>query len=168
MNDLLDYLRGTDLRSIGKNEEILPLINSQNVFDDLFLYLYDDNRAVRMKTIDIIEKITVKNNKYLKKHKGEIIEFCTSDENIEFKWHLAQLLPRLEYGKDEINNIWEILKQWALNKRESKIVRVNSLESLYTIKEKMEIFEVEFVEFLKELKKENIASINARIKKLGL
>ena len=167
MNNLLNYLEGTDLRSIGKNSDILPLINSQNDFDDLFAYLFDDNRAVRMKAIDIIEKITAKDEKYLKKHKGKIIKLCSSDENIEFKWHLAQLLPRLELKTDEVKSIWQILKQWVLDKSESKIVRVNSLQSLSIFKEKYKLYEAEYLKIIQILKKENVASINARMKKLG-
>ena len=64
--------------------------------------------------------------------------------------------------------IWKILKQLILNKEESKIVRVNSLQSLYEIVKENNKYENDLNNVLKIIKQENIASINARIKKLGL
>ena len=168
MKEFIQYLDGNDLRSIGKNNKILKLINSQKDFDELFEYLYSKNRAIKMKTIDIIEKITVKDNTYLKKHKSKVLALIIDNENIEFKWHLAQLLPRLEYNEDEIEFIWGILKQWVMNIKESKIVRVNSLQSLFDLRKNNSKFEVEFKEIIQKLEKENVSSINARIKKLRL
>ena len=92
MREIKEYLKGNDLRSIGNNEEIIELIHSQKDFDKLFSFLHEENRYIRMKAIDIIEKITTKKRKYLKKFKNEIIEFTENNNNIEFKWHLAQLL----------------------------------------------------------------------------
>jgi len=168
MKEIKEYLNGNDLRSIGNSEEILELIHSQKDFDKLFSYLCDENRHIRMKAIDIIEKITTKEGKYLKKYKNEIIEFTENNNNIEFKWHLAQLLPRLEYNNEEINIVWEKLKQWALDTKESKIVRVNSLQSLYELQNENKKFVSEFVEIIKHLRAENISSINSRIKKIKL
>ena len=168
MREIKEYLKGNDLRSIGNNEEIIELIHSQKDFDKLFSYLHEENRHIRMKTIDIIEKITTKERKYLKKFKNEIIEFTENNNDIEFKWHLAQLLSRLEYNNEEIIIVWEKLKRWALDTKESKIVRVNSLQSLNELKHESKIFESEFVEIIKHLKAENISSINSRIKKIKL
>ena len=168
MKEIKEYLKGNDLRSIGNNEEILKLIHFQKDFDKLFSYLYDENRHIRMKAIDIIEKITKTERKYLKKHKNEIIEFNENNNNIEFKWHLAQLLSRLEYNNKEINIVWEKLKQWALDTKESKIVRVNSLQSLYEMKNSNKILKSEFMDIIKHLEKENIPSINSRIRKIKL
>ena len=168
IEDFEEYLTGNDLRSIGNNEEIIELIHSQIDFDKLFSFLHEENRYIRMKAIDIIEKITTKERKYLKKFKNEIIEFTENSNNIEFKWHLAQLLSRLEYNNEEIKIVWEKLKQWALDTKESKIVRVNSLQSLYELKHEAKKFESEFVEIIKQLRAENIPSINSRIKKIKL
>jgi RPA family protein len=55
-----------------------------------------------------------------------------------------------------------------LNKEESKIVGVNSLQSLYEIVKENNKYENDMNNVLKIIKQENIASINARIRKLGL
>jgi hypothetical protein len=168
MKDFKEYLKGNDLRSIGNNEKIMKLIHSQKDFDKLFSYLYNENRNIRMKAIDIIEKVTVEEKNYLKKYKNEFIEFTENNNDIEFKWHLAQLLSRLEYNNKEIKFVWKELKKWALDTKESKIVRVNSLQSLYELKNNTQKFESEFMDIIKHLKTENIPSINSRIKKIKL
>ena len=148
MEEFKEYLKGNDLRSIGNNKEIYKLIHSQNDFDKLFSYLYYENRAIKMKAIDIIEKITLKESQYLKKHKNEIIAFTENNNDIEFKWHLAQLLSRLDYSNEEIKIIWKKLKQWIMDIKESKIVRVNSLQSLYELKSISLEYESEFLDII--------------------
>ena len=168
VKNFTDLLAGKDLRSLDNSSEILPLIDDQNSFDELFKYLYNTDRAVIMKAIDIIEKITLIHKEYLQKYKVEILSLSKNVENIELKWHLAQLLPRVKYTNDEIEIIWKILEEWTLNTKESKIVRVNSLQSLYEFAIINNRYQNELTKIVNIIKQENIASINARIKKLGL
>ena len=65
MNNFEELLQGEDLRSLGESNKIISLITDQDTFDELFMYLYSDKRNVKMKTIDVIEKITLKEDKYL-------------------------------------------------------------------------------------------------------
>ena len=133
----------------------------------LFKYLHHKDRVVIMKTIDLIEKISLKHKEYLQKHKSKILNMSMKTENIELKWHLAQILERVKYTKNEIKIVWKILGKWVLDKNESKIVRVNSLQSLYEIAKINNEYQSELVKIIEIIGKENIASINARIKKLG-
>jgi hypothetical protein len=70
--------------------------------------------------------------------------------------------------EEETNEISKILKKWIINKKESKIVRVNALESFYNLIKINKKLENEFNEIIKEIAKENIPSIKARIKKILL
>jgi len=166
--DFTELLAGDDLRSLGNSSEIISLINDQNSFDKLFTYLYNNNRAIVMKTIDLIEKITLEHGEYLQKHKLEIFNMSNNADNIELKWHLAQIIVRIKYTHDEIKTVWKILEKWILDKKESKIVRVNSLQSLYEIVKNNNEYQNNLLKIVKIIREENIASINARIKKLGL
>jgi len=168
IKNFTELLMGYDLRSLGKSSEIIPLINSQNTFDRVFTYLYNNDRAIVMKTIDIIEKISLEHKEYLQKHKLEIINMSNSVENIELKWHLAQIIARIKYTNSEIKSVYKILEKWIIDKKESKIVRVNSLQSLYEIAKNNNEYKNNLIKIVKKIKEENISSINARIKKLGL
>jgi len=161
-------LAGDDLRSLGKSSEILSLIRDQYSFDKLFTYLYNNDRAIVMKTIDLIEKISLEHKEYLQKYKLEILNMSNDAVDIELKWHLAQILVRLEYTKAEIKIVLKILIKWILDKKESKIVRVNSLQSLYEITKSNNEYQNVLIKIVKQIRKENISSLNARIKKLGL
>ena len=166
--DFTELLAGDDLRSLGKSSEIISLINDQNSFDKLFTYLYNSDRAIVMKTIDLIEKITLEHKEYLQKHKFEIFNMSSDAENIELKWHLAQIIVRIKYTYNEIKIVWKILEKWILDKKESKIVRVNSLQSLYEIVKNNNEYQNNLIKIVKIIREENISSINTRIKKLGL
>jgi hypothetical protein len=166
MKNFEELLQGKDLRSLGENHKIISLVDNQEAFDELFKYLYSDNRNIKMKTIDVIEKITLKESKYLQDHKGEIINLTFDVQDIEFKWHIAQILGRLKYTKNETEKVLRKLTEWILNTNESKIVRVNALQSLYDLSKNDKELRKKFSEIIQYIKKENVPSIKARIKKI--
>lgn len=45
---------------------------------------------------------------------------------------MALLVSRLKLAKSEIGKVWATLMKWALDKKESKIVRVNSIQDSLT------------------------------------
>ena len=166
--NIKEKLGGGDLRSIGEANNVADGIDSQDGFDSLFNCLHEKERLIVMRAADAIEKITLTHPEYLQQHKDEIIGFCLSETNIEFKWHLAILLSRLPLLTKEQYTVFDILKKWALNPEESKIVRVNALQSLYELSKQNEIFKKDFSSIVSIVEKENVPSLNARIRKLKL
>lgn len=166
MIDLEKILKGGDLRSIGESNKVVSLIDSQESFDVLFRLLFHSDRKVVMRAADAIEKITISNREYLKVHKGAILELSDKAEDKELKWHLALLVPRLLLSQQELGKIWQTLSNWVTNKNESKIVRVNSLQELFDLLSLNKELEHDFSLILSQIEKENIPSLNARIKKL--
>lgn len=166
MQPFVKILSGGDLRSIGKSNAVVQQIRDQKSFDKLFVCIFHKDRLVVMRTVDAIEKITTEHPEYLLKHKKKILELSNRAENKELKWHLALLLPRIELNGTEISRTWNTLKQWALDKKESRIVRVNSVQALYEMSLRNNYFTKELELIFHELRKENISSLNSRIKKL--
>ncbi|HLL42904.1 MAG TPA: hypothetical protein VK369_07180 [Segetibacter sp.] len=166
MTDLINLLRGGDLRSIGQSDTVVQLINNQEQFDELFKLLFHSDRKIVMRSADSIEKISLNNKGYLKKHKEEILELCLKAEDKELKWHLALLVSRLPLTDIELREVWELLARWAKNRNESKIVRVNSLQALFTLLPKDDKLKDDFKFLLSGVERERIPSLNARIKKL--
>jgi len=154
------------LRSIGKADLIAAEIQNQNDFDILFKCLHLDDRLVVMRAADAIEKITVKHGDFLSRHKEEILAFCERADNIEFKWHLALLLSRLSFAENEYGNVWEVLTSWVLDPKESKIVRVNSIQALFDLSKQDYTTKGKLDNILNEVEKENIPSLLARIRKI--
>lgn len=166
MNKFQEILKGGDLRSIGKANEIVTMVNTQNDFDELFIGLNHSDRKVVMRTADAIEKITLDKLDYLQKHKTELLNLCQIAKDIELKWHLVLLVSRLSLTKKELGNTWDLLTKWATDKKESKIVRVNSIQGLFNLLQQNHELSQDFNLTLSEIEKEKIPSLNARIKKL--
>ena len=161
-----DILKGGDLRSIGQSNKVVSLIDNQQNFDELFQQLFHTDRKVVMRAVDAIEKITVNNPGYLKPHKNDILKLCDTAKNIELKWHLALLASRLSLTKRELGRVWQTLTCWATDRNESRIVRVNSIQGLFNLLTQHKELEQDFNLTLTEIERENIPSINARIRKL--
>jgi hypothetical protein len=160
------YLEGKDLRSIASVSELVDKIKTQSEFDELFGFVFMENRLLVMRASDAIEKVSLKNPHFLRKYSKEVIDLLKRAKNKELKWHLALISSRLEFDKNEYIEVWKQLKSWLLNKAESKIVRVNSLQALYEISVKNLQFKEELKEVIKIILEENIPSLCARIKKL--
>ncbi len=158
-----ELLSGSNLRSIGKVNDVISRVHTQHDFDQLFNLLYNDDRIVAMRAADAIEKITVQDREFLLKHSGQILSLCRSAMNKEFKWHLAQLLPRLFLNQDQLTEARLILHNWAANKGNSRIVRVNALQGLFDLTDNKE----DLQPFLTGLEEERVPSINARIRRLN-
>lgn len=166
MNEFQNILKGGDLRSIGKANEIVALVNNQAVFDELFEGLNCSDRKVVMRTADAIEKITLKQSAYLQKHKTALLRLFRNTKDIELKWHLALLVSRISLTGEELKNTWHLLTRWARDGKESKIVRVNSIQGLFNLLPQQPGLLQEFNLTVSEIGKEKIASLNARIRKL--
>jgi len=68
MKSYYDKLKGGDLRSIGQTNEVVNEVKNQLDFDILFEGLYHQDRKIRMRTADAIEKITVLTPTFLASH----------------------------------------------------------------------------------------------------
>lgn len=159
-------LSGGDLRSLGNSNLIISEIRGQNDFDELFKCLFHESRVVVMRAADAIEKITVQNPSYLTRHKKALLELCNLAKNKELKWHLALLVTRLNLSGKETKIVWQVLSGWILGKKESKIVRVNSMQALSEIVQKEKRFAESFRLLLTKVEQENIPSLNARIRRI--
>ena len=166
MSRFANLLKGNDLRSIGNSNKIVAVIKDQKQFDELFINLFAEDRTVVMRAADAIEKISVKNPPYLQPHKKEILNFFSGAENKELQWHLALIAPRVSWNANECKRLFNVLKAWATNKSLSRIVRVNSIQALHDFFQQGKFSEGDFKQIISEIEKENIPSINARIRKL--
>jgi hypothetical protein len=143
-------------------------VKEQSQFDEVFQLLYATDRKIVMRAADAIEKITLKNQEYLKPHKRSLLNRLNKAEDKELKWHLALLIARFKLSEKELDKVWHMLTKWARDKKESKIVRVNSLQALFNLLPQKKELQQDLLHTLSVVKEENIPSINARIRKLNL
>jgi hypothetical protein len=122
---LLSKLKGGDLRSIGKADEVVKQIgSSQELFNEIFRGIFDNNPIVKMRSADVVEKVSKEYPFLLKIHKRIILKNLNSFEQQEVKWHIALMLSYMELTNAESEKIFAVLSNWIINDK-SKIVRIN-------------------------------------------
>jgi hypothetical protein len=135
MASLLAKLQGGDRRSIGRSEEVVAdVLADPNLFAELFQGLFHADPLVRMRSADALEKITLEHLEYLQPYKGLLLHQVSRVEQQEVRWHLAQMLPRLELSAEEREQAIKILTSYLGDK--SKIVQTFSLQALADLAEK--------------------------------
>ncbi len=129
MSDILDKLEGGDRRSIGRVDEVVAeVLDNTSLFDDLFSGMRHDDPLVRMRSADSVEKITALYPEFLEPYKTTIIEEVAPIDQQEVRWHVAQMVPRLELRGTEVNEVFDILLGYLDD--DSKIVKTFSMQAL--------------------------------------
>lgn len=129
MNEILAKLRGGDRRSIGRaNEVVDDVLRDPPLFDAVFQGMVSDDPVVRMRAADAAEKITAKHPEYLEPYKTALIEEVALIDQQEVRWHVAQMLPRLDLTEAERQRAVAILFDYLND--DSRIVQVNAMQAL--------------------------------------
>jgi hypothetical protein len=128
-NAIVDALRGGDRRSIGNSNRVVKqVLADAKKFPALFACLWNQNEIVRMRAADAVEKITVTRSQLLQKHKQELLGLLEEAEQIELRWHLALMVPRLELTAPERRRAMESLQRYLEDR--SSIVKTCALQAL--------------------------------------
>ena len=136
MDEIIAKLKGGDLRSIGRVEEVVSdILRDFSLFPDVFKAMSDEDPVVRMRAADASEKVSRVCPQYLQPFKDQLLDGISKIEQQEVRWHLAQMLPRLVLEKNEILRTTNLLISWLDNSK-SNIVRVNSLQAIADIANK--------------------------------
>ncbi len=165
MNDILDKLKGRDRRSIGRaNEVVGDVLNNPALFGTVFNGMLNDDPIIRMRAADAVEKITEKRPDYLKPHKTVLIQQVATIEQQEVRWHVAQMILRLELSEEEWSSVTEILFGYLDDK--SKIVQTSAMQALADMAKRDESLLPRIVEVVEKLTKTGSAAVRNRGRKL--
>jgi len=122
-------LQGRDRRSIGRADEVAALvIKEPKLFRELMACLWHDDPAVRMRAADAAEKISARRPQLLARYKSQLLGLMAEIEQTEVRWHLAQMIPRLNLTTLERQRAAAALRQYLRDC--SSIVRTWSLNAL--------------------------------------
>lgn len=166
MNKIMQKLRGDDLRSIGKADEVVQdILNDPSLFKELFEGMLNKDPVIRMRSADAIEKVSVKHPEYLQPFKSKLINHLSKIEQQEVRWHVAQMFSYIETSKIERNKIIKILLSY-IETDESKIVKTFSMQTLADFAEKDEQIKPRMINLIKGMIKNGSPAIISRGKKL--
>ena len=72
---IYDLLTGNDLRSIGKSNEVVVLVTSDpELFDEVFDGIFHEDKVIRARCADAVEKVAKRFPEYIQKKKKIIIK----------------------------------------------------------------------------------------------
>ena len=162
---IADRLKGGDRRSIGNSDEIAAEVaNTPAIFPDLFECLFNTDPVIRMRAADAVEKVTRDNPHLLQPWKRPLLETISASEDKEIRWHVAQMLPRLNLSHRERETAVQILMGYLSD--ESSIVKTLSMQGLADLAAHDEQLRAQITPLIERLTKTDTAAMRSRGRKL--
>jgi hypothetical protein len=123
-------LGGRDRRSIGNSDAVAAKVLAADGYSirDLLECMHDDDPRVRMRSADAAEKVSRVRPDLLQPCLDVLIRLAATSTQAELRWHLAQMLPRLELSGERRTAVMEHMLGYLED--ESRIVRAFALEAL--------------------------------------
>jgi hypothetical protein len=164
---LASLLQGGDRRSIGKAGQIARLVLSgPKRFPELIQCLWDEDPIVRMRAADAAEKVTVTRPELLNPHKQELLGLLAEAEQIELRWHLALMVPRLSLTSPERHRAATSLLRYLEDRSSSSIVKTFALQGLADLARQDASLREQAKQAIEESLRTGTAAMKARARKL--
>ena len=129
MHPILHKLEGRDRRSIGRSNEVVADVTANpTLFSALFSGLQSDDAVLRARAADAVEKITARRPEYLRRYKAQFIGPLARVNQKEVRWHVAQMLPRVQWNDKERQRVLEILMDYLND--DSSLVKTFTMQAL--------------------------------------
>lgn len=161
MHPILRKLEGGDRRSIGRADEVAAeVMASPDLFAVLVSGLESADALVRMRAADAMEKASAKRPDYLQRHKKFLIRQALESRQKEVRWHLAQMLPRLELTPSETQRVYRLLLDYCNDA--SSIVRTFAMQGLVDIAHGDSALRAEVTRHIEELTATGTPAMQAR------
>ena len=162
---ILRKLEGGDRRSIGRSREVVTeVLANPELFDALFTGLFSDDPVVRARAADAVEKISVIHPEYLRPYKSKLIGQLALGHQKEVRWHIAQMLPRLQWTQREQQQVCEILKSYLHDT--SSIVKTFAMQALADLAQQRPALRLAILRQLQDLTASGTPAMRARGRKL--
>jgi HEAT repeat protein len=116
------------LRANAETSRTTDVSKDPALFADLFAGLLDEDRLVRMRAADEVEKVTRDQPELLQPWKRQLLGTVSALEDKQQRWRVAQLLPRLKATPKERKMVLRILMGYLEDG--SSIVRTFSMQAL--------------------------------------
>ena len=165
MTTILSKLRGGDRRSIGNVNVVVAAVKKKpGLFKDLVSGLFNSDPIVRMRAADAMEKVSADNPQYLRPFKVELIGLAQQTQQQELRWHMAQMITRLELSPQETKTVTGILFDYLAD--DSKIVVTFAMQALADLALKKAAISNRVLNAIEKLTQTGSPAIKARGRKL--
>ncbi|MGD9172613.1 MAG: hypothetical protein PVF29_00535 [Desulfobacterales bacterium] len=165
MTDILSKLKGGDRRSIGNVSAVVAAVSKNTgLFKDLVSGLFDPDPIVRMRAADAMEKLSADAPRLLQPFKHKLVGLAQQTRQQELRWHLAQMVPRLDLTPQETNAVTAIFANYLTD--DSKIVVTFAMQALCDLATKKGSVSTRVLSAIEKLTQNGSPAIQARGKKL--
>jgi len=162
---LIELLKGADRRSIGRaNEAAAFVLREPRRFPELIGLLWSEDLVLRMRAADAAEKVSVTRPELLGRHKRELLGLLAEADQIELRWHLASMVPRLELTTPERQRAAAALLHYLEDR--SSIVKTFAMQALVDLAERDPTLRVTAKQTLEEALRTGTPAMKARARKL--
>lgn len=130
MLTIYDLLKGHDLRSIGKSNEVVKLVTRDpDLFNEVFEGIFHDDKVIRARCADAVEKVARVFPVYIQKKKSIILKNLPKFKQKEILWHIAMMIGYIKLNRAEVARAAGFLFKW-LKEEESIVVKVMCMQTL--------------------------------------
>ena len=165
MKSVLAKLKGGDRRSIGKSDEVArEILDRPDLIGDLIAGLLDVDRIVRMRAADAAEKVSRRRPELLQPWKQLLLDSAFASDDKELRWHLAQMLPRLQLTAPEQEQAVQMLTGYLNDK--SSIVKTFSMQALVDLAGQDEQLLEQVTPLIEQLTRTGTPAMRSRGRKL--
>lgn len=165
MSKILIKLLGGDRRSIGRSNQVAREIsNNPKLFAQAVAAMTDPNPLIRMRAADATEKASALFPQLLQPHKRVFLSEIAAIPQQEVRWHVAQILPRLQLTPKERAHAAAILFDYLEDK--SSIVKTFAMQALADLSQRDPLLRKRLVPILEFLTANGTPAMRARGRKL--
>ena len=165
MTRIAERLSGGDLRSIGDAESVArDLMQDQALVAQAVTLMAGDDRLLRARSADALEKAARRNPVILRRHKKPLLRLLATTRQPEVRWHIAQMLPLIELTPHERQGALKGLRGYLGD--ESRIVQVCALQALWDLATAEERSRRPLRSLVERLASESSPAVRARARRL--
>lgn len=126
---ILAMLAGGDRRSEGRADEVVVWVLAHPAgFAELIEGLRSEDPVVLMRAADAVEKVSRSHPAWLKPYRRALLEEWSAIEEKDVRWHVAQMLPRLQWTAGQRRRVFDVLQGYL--KDPSSLVRTCAMQAL--------------------------------------
>src|SRR5271168_5143529 len=163
---IASLLAGGDRRSIGRANEVARLVLKEpRRFRELIACLWHENLVVRSRAADAAEKVSAQKPRLLDRHKPELLGLLAETEQIELRWHLAAMIPRLRLTAAERQRAVAALHCYLEDR--SSIVKTFALQGLSDLAQNDPALRPKIKQLLEDALHSGTPAMKARARKLA-
>lgn len=158
-------LSGGDRRSIGTANKVAAyVLKNPRTFKELVPCMWSEDPIVRMRAADAAEKVSRRNPKLLQPFKGNLLGLLSEATQQELRWHLAQMIPRLNLSDWQRRRAAERLRRFL--KDRSSIVKTFAIQALADLAQDDAVLRTEVCALVDEYARSGTSAMRARCRKL--